>query len=167
MNPDVEKAKQIVAENYYMTLATASLAGRPWISPVFFAYDKSYNLFWVSNKDSLHSNFIRSNAKVAIVIFNSQAAQDKVDAVYFDAEAFELREKEEIERAAATLRERVIDEEFKVYTVKQVTGDATWRIYRATPISISKLTEGEYINGQYADKRIPVKLSEIPPDVTR
>jgi nitroimidazol reductase NimA-like FMN-containing flavoprotein (pyridoxamine 5'-phosphate oxidase superfamily) len=159
MNTDIEKAKQIIAENIYMTLATSSADGRPWISPVFFAYDEYYNLFWVSNKDSLHSSLIRNNPKIAIVIFNSQATEGTADAVYFEAEAFELKEKDEIEHAAATLRARVTKDEFKVNTIKQVTGDATWRIYRATPFSISKLTEAEYINGQYTDKRIPIKLS--------
>jgi nitroimidazol reductase NimA-like FMN-containing flavoprotein (pyridoxamine 5'-phosphate oxidase superfamily) len=158
MNSEIEKTKKIISDNVYMTLATASLDGRPWISPVFFAYDGDYNLFWVSNKDSLHSNLIRGNHRVAIVIFNSQAPQDEVDAVYIEAEVEELKDKDKIEHAAATLRARVTKDEFKVNQIGQVTKDAIWRIYQATPAAVSKLTEGEYINGQYVDKRIAIDL---------
>ncbi len=161
MNPEAETAKKIVADNFYMTIASASLNGQPWISPVFFAYDSDYNLYWVSNKDSLHSNLIRSNPKIAVVIFNSQAAQDDVDAVYFEADAFELHDAHRIKHAAATLRQRVIKDEFKVYNLEQVTNNATWRIYQAIPKSMSKLTKGTYIDGQYVDKRIPIEPKEL------
>jgi len=158
MLTDIEKTKQIIADNIYMTLATASSDGKPWISPVFFAYDEHYNLFWVSSKDSLHSKLIRKNPHAAIVIFDSRALEGNGDGVYFEVEVFELSDTVEIERAMQILGQRVTVDEFRVKQIKEVTGSAVWRIYKAVPKIISKLVEGEYINGQYVDKRIQINL---------
>lgn len=154
----VEQAKKIIEENRYMTIATAAPDGKPWIAPVFFAYDSHYNFFWVSNKNSLHSNLIRQNPRAAIVIFDSTAGEGDGDAVYFDASVKELENVDEIRAAMEALSKRVTKDEFRVKSADEVTESATWRIYKAVPQIVSKLTTGEYINGQYVDKRIEIVL---------
>ncbi len=158
MRTHIEKAKQIIANDIYMTVATASLDGKPWISPVFFAYDKHYNLFWVSSKNSLHSILISNNPQVAIVIFDSTAPEGEGDGVYFEAEACELKGTDEIESAIETLADRVSKDDFRVRKIDEVTDKSAWRIYRAIPKMISKLTAGEYVDGHYVDKRIEMDL---------
>lgn len=153
-----EKAKQIIAGNIYMTISTASLDGKPWISPVFFAYDENYSLFWVSNKDARHSQLIRSNSLVAIVIFDSKAPEGEGDGVYFEAKVEELEDEAEINHAMEVLNKRVTKDEFRVKKIGEVTGDGLWRIYKAIPTKVSKLTEGEFVKGQYIDKRAEIKL---------
>lgn len=159
MEKYIKEAKQIIANNIYMSIATANTNGIPWISPVFFAYDDQYNLYWVSNKNSRHSQLIRANNQIAIVIFDSSAPEGEGDGVYFEATASELIEKKELERATTFLGERVSKEEFRTKKTEEVTGEGVWRIYKATPHKVSKLTEGEYINGQYVDKRVDIKLT--------
>jgi nitroimidazol reductase NimA-like FMN-containing flavoprotein (pyridoxamine 5'-phosphate oxidase superfamily) len=154
----VDKAKQIIADNIYMTVATASPDGKPWISPVFFAYDLHYNLLWVSYKDSLHSKLIRQNPRVAIVIFDSRAPEGDGDAVYIEAQVAELENLDEIQSAIGTLGKRVTKDEFRVNSVDDVTKAAAWRIYKASPTAVSKLHRGEFVNGQYVDKRIEIDL---------
>ena len=83
MDEYIVKAQQIISENIYMTIATSSIDGKPCISPVFFAYDEDYNLFWVSNKESRHSTLIKANSQVAIVIFDSKSPEGDGDGVYF------------------------------------------------------------------------------------
>lgn len=158
MNNYVEKVKKIIEENIYMTIATSTLGGTPWISPLFFVYDKDYNLYWVSNKNALHSKLIRSNSRVAIVIFNSQAPEGEGDGVYFETNVIELKQEVEIAQAMEVWNKRATHDEFKIKKVGEVTGEGMWRMYKATPHTIYKLTEGEYINGQYVDKRVEVKL---------
>jgi len=153
-----EQAKKIIADNIYMTIATASLDGSPWISPVFFAYDDAYNLYWVSDKNSRHSNLIRENNKVAIVIFDSSAPEGEGDGVYFKAKAIELSDRQEVEKAMATLGARVTQEEFRIKKVGEVMEGGEWRVYKAIPQNISKLKDGEYVNGQYVDRRIEIDL---------
>ncbi|PWT95813.1 MAG: hypothetical protein C5B53_10875 [Candidatus Melainabacteria bacterium] len=155
----VDQARQIVEENRYMTIATAAPDGKPWISPVFFAYDSDYNLFWVSNKNSLHSKLIRQNPRAAIVIFDSKAGEGEGDAVYFDTLVHELEDLDEIRAAMKVLGKRVTKDEFRVKSVEEVTKAAAWRIYKAMPQVVSKLTTGEYINGQYVDKRVEISLN--------
>lgn len=155
---NIKKAKQIIEENIYMTIAMASKAGEPWISPVFFAYDTDFNLYWVSNKDARHSNLIRNNPKIAIVIFNSKALEGTGTGVYFEAKVSELEDTGEIEKAKNFLDKRVKEEEFRIKKVGDVTGQGVWRIYKAIQFKTSILAGGEYINGQYVDKREEINL---------
>jgi len=158
MSTDTDKARQILAENQYMTVATSTNGGKPWISPVFFAYDDKYNLFWTSNKDALHSKLIRGNERVAIVVFNSCDLEGTADGVYFEATAAELSDANDISHAIQVLSQRIAVDEYKLTSHAQVTGSAAWRIYRAVPNKISKLTKSEHINGQLVDKRIEIQL---------
>lgn len=155
---DEERAKQIIKENIYCTVATSTLDGKPWLSPVFFSYDENYNIYWVSNKNSRHSKLIRENPHVAVVIFDSRAPEGEGDGVYIEAKVQEFSNEEEIKEAMDILNKRVTKDEFRVKAVVEVTGDGVWRIYKAIPGTISKLTKGEYINGQYVDERVEVDL---------
>ena len=153
-----EQAKKIIADNIYMTIATAPPDGKPWISPVFFAYDDAYNLYWVSDRNSRHSNLVRENNKVAIVIFDSSAPEGEGDGVYFEAHAAELNNTQEIKKAMLILGARVTKEEFRVKKIDEVVERGAWRIYKAVPQKISKLKEGEYVNEQHVDRRIEIDL---------
>ena len=153
-----EKAKRIIQKNIYMAIATASVNGKPWISPVFFAFDENYNLFWVSNKDSLHSNLVRSNPQAAIVVFDSSVPEGEGQGVYFEVNVEELNNEQEINHAMEVLDKRVTKDEFRVKKIEEVTNEGVWRIYKAIPVKISVLTSGEFINGQYVDKRVEVDL---------
>lgn len=159
MQDYVAGAKEIIKGNIYCAISTASTDGKPWISPVFFAYDDNYNIYWVSNKDSRHSKLIRSNPQVAIAIFNSQVPEGEGDAVYFEANVIELTDEKDIKAAMEIMDKRVTKDEFRVKRLEDVTKEGIWRIYKAVPSSVSKLTEGEFINGQYVDKRVDIELS--------
>ena len=154
----VDKAKKIIKDNIYCVIASSSKDGKPWISPVFYGYDEDYNIYWISDKDSRHSKLIRNNPQVAIVIFNSQAPEGKGDGVYFEAMAKEINDREEAEKAFKIRDKRAKVEEFKVKKVEEVIDEGQWRVYKAAPYKVSKLSSGEYINGQYVDKRYEIKL---------
>ena len=57
------------------------------------------------------------------------------------------------------LDSRVTQEEFRIKKIGEVTEEGVWRIYKAIPQSISKLKEGEYVNGQYVDRRAEIDLA--------
>ena len=158
MDKYAEKAKKIIAGNIYMVIATSSQESKPWISPVFFVYDSDYNLYLVSNKDALHSNLVRNNSQVAIVIFNSEANEGSGTGVYFEAKAQELGDEKELNKAIGLWNKRVNGEDFKIKDIGKVSGEGIWRVYKATPTKISQLTEGTFIKGQYVDTRIEVSL---------
>jgi len=158
MEKYILKAKKIIASNIYMVIATASSDGKPWISPVFFVYDNKYNLYWVSNKNAFHSQLVSKNKVASIVIFDSKAPEGEGDGVYFQVKVRELTEMEEVLGAIELFNKRVTKNEFKIKSEKEVTKEGVWRIYKAVPYNISKLTKGEFVNGQYIDKRVEIKL---------
>lgn len=123
-----------------MVIATADTDGNPWISPVFYMYDEGFNLYWVSDKSALHSKNIRSNPHVAISIFGPAPPEDesKIHGVYVDAEARELTDETDVSRAAKIMQQRIQPDKFMIKSLADVTGNASWRIYKAVPKEISK-----------------------------
>lgn len=153
-----EKAKQILEDNIYCVIASASKDGEPWISPVFYGYDEDYNIYWISDKDAKHSVLIRNNPQVSIAIFNSQLPEGKADCVYLQAKVEEINNSIEAEKGFKIRDKRAKVEGFKVKSVEEVTGNGQWRVYKAIPYNISKLGKGEQINDQYVDKRYEITL---------
>ena len=78
--------------------------------------------------------------------------------MYFEAQAAELNDAQEAKKAMSILGARVTQDEFRVKKIGEVIKDGAWRIYKAIPQKISKLKEGEYIDGQYVDRRIEIDL---------
>lgn len=136
MNP-TEVAKCIIENNDLMTVATANQDGKPWVSPVGYAFDESYNLYWVSHKDAIHSENVRLKPGVAIVIVGNNP-DGNMDGVYFDATAVELNDVTELPAAIKLVDSRNKDAKYAIGSVENATGDAVWRIYKATPRSVWK-----------------------------
>lgn len=151
-----QKARYLIKNAENMVIATADQKGKPWISPVGFQPDEQYNLYWISNKEALHSQNIRNRPEVAIVIVG-KIPDGAVDGVYFDAAATELEDEAEVKHAVAIFAKRPKEPKFDVNSTSQVTGDAVWRIYKAKPIEISKRADTT-LNGQAITVRENVKL---------
>jgi len=82
-----EKARRIIADNIYLTLATCDLRNKPWAAPLYYAYDSDYNFYFVSAKDSLHATHIAENPAVGIAIYNSSIPAGQCDGVQIDGMA--------------------------------------------------------------------------------
>ena len=65
-------ARKIVEDNQYMTLGTSDADGSPWVSPVVYAHDKNWNLYFISIPGSRHCQNIKVNNRVSVAIFDSQ-----------------------------------------------------------------------------------------------
>ena len=129
MNELVEQAKKIIANNLYMVIATTG-GDRPWVSPVYMAYDEQYNFYWVSELDTRHSRLIEKNNKVAVVIFDSKAAEGTGIGVYFEGEVSTLVDIEQIKKAIPLLYDR----KHKPHRlVEDFSDGSTRRIYKVTP----------------------------------
>ncbi|MDB5163892.1 MAG: pyridoxamine 5-phosphate oxidase-related FMN-binding protein [Candidatus Saccharibacteria bacterium] len=152
----VEKVKYLIENNVFMVIATADSTGKPWISPVGFTYDDSYNLYWVSYKEALHSKNIISRPEVAITIFG-QMPDKSYDGVYIDATATELDNEAEIQIAIDEFAKRSQDSKFTVESIADVTDNAAWRMYKAVSVHISKRAD-DTINGQAITIREPVEF---------
>ena len=127
MNPD-EHAREILAANDYMTLATADEHGTPWASPVYFAAnDDATELYWVSYPDARHSRNLAQRPQTGIVVFDSTVAPSTGQAVYMEAVAHQVPDGE-LESVLAIYPG---DPEVTQFTRADVTAPARLRLYRA------------------------------------
>jgi nitroimidazol reductase NimA-like FMN-containing flavoprotein (pyridoxamine 5'-phosphate oxidase superfamily) len=78
---DLAATREIVESNLYVTLATADAEGRPWASPVWFAHEGYRDFLWVSRPGARHSRNLAARPELALVIFDSTAAEGDAAAV--------------------------------------------------------------------------------------
>jgi uncharacterized pyridoxamine 5'-phosphate oxidase family protein len=148
-----ERARWLLESQGAMTIATADADGKPSVSPVAFAHDDEFNLYWVSSKTAQHSANIRNRPDVSIVVFVDHPS----DGVYVDARAEELDGEAEIARATELLNAREEPTKFVIGGAADVTGDAAWRIYKATRGETTVWAESTE-SGQAVTIRTPVRI---------
>lgn len=66
-----KRAKKIIEQNQYMSIASSDGNGQPWVSPVVYGQDEKFNLYFISLPDSVHSKNIVVNPRVTVAIFDS------------------------------------------------------------------------------------------------
>ena len=127
---DETRVRSILQANVHMVLSTADKDSKPWATPVAYTFDKDNSLYWVSSKDSRHSSNIRARKDVAIVIYMTEPIRD---ALYIEAEAQEIADDSEIKSAIEVINTRTPAEKHRVKALSDVSGQASWRIYKAVP----------------------------------
>lgn len=152
--PNSNRAKEIIEKIPYITVASVDENGMPWNAPVFAAYDKDYNFYWGTYRNSQKSKNIRANKNVFLVIYDSTVGPGKGEGVYIKANAIELSDHKEIGFAHRLLRDRHV---VPYWRIEQVQGDAPIRLYKAVPEKVWMNGEGEE-NGHYIDVRVEVNL---------
>lgn len=116
-------ARELVAANRYMTLATADASGRPWISPVWFAPDHD-GFLWISRPESRHSRNLAERPELALVIFDSTARPAERQALYVRAVAERLSG-ERRDTAVARYSEYSVADGLESLSVDEVTAPHT------------------------------------------
>ncbi len=155
-----KRAAEIIKEILYITIASVSEDGQPWNTPVYSAFDKDLNFYWFSDKHSQHSQNVRSNNKVLLVIYKSTVREVTVEGVYIKSRVSELNAPEEILIAKAVLDERVGKE--KERNANNYMGDAVLRGYKATAVQVWMNDDDKDDNGNYVrDIRIEVPIDKL------
>ena len=146
-HPDVVGlARAIVDDNRFMTLATADEAGRPWVSPVWYAPVTYRELLWASSPDARHSRNLATRPDVAVVIFDSHRI-GAWSAVYMAGVAEQL---EDVADAIAAYTRRSEAQGFRAWTRDDVLAPARHRLYRV------RVAEQFVLDDH--DRRLPVEL---------
>ena len=127
---DKARVQAILQANQHMVIATANKNGTPWVTPVSYTFDNQNSLYWVSSKDARHSSNIRARREVAIVVYMTEPTRD---AVYVEAEAKELIDDKGIMNAIEIRNTRLQPDKWRVKSLSDVSGQASWRIYKAVP----------------------------------
>lgn len=152
----LERAAAILRSTRYATIATASRDGKPWNSPVAHEFDDQLNVYWFSDKQNQHSQNVRENADVFIVIYDSSAPETDAEGVYIEAVAVELTDPDEVLR----VRKMKANEDWEG-NPDDCTGDAIRRVYKAVPHRVwmndAELSDGAYVR----DYRVEIPLDRL------
>jgi hypothetical protein len=143
-------ARSIIDANLYMTLGTADEAGRPWVSPVYYAPAGYTEFFWVSSPAATHSRNIAARPQISIVVFDSHAPIGTGQGVYLSAVADELTGAD-VERGIDVFSRRSVGHGGNEWGLEDVQGPASYRLYRATASAHSILDPAAHPN-----RRTPV-----------
>jgi uncharacterized protein YhbP (UPF0306 family) len=155
----IQQAQRIFTANIYCSLATSSIDGIPWVSPIFFAFDNQINIYWSSAITSQHSQNIYSNSgRVAVTIFDSSNPQGVPEGLYFTGVAQELAS-QYVEtvlplfaaRSRRPVERKVIDD----------SGDSPRRIYQFQPLLAWVMGERLAVSNQLVDTKVSVSLSDL------
>jgi nitroimidazol reductase NimA-like FMN-containing flavoprotein (pyridoxamine 5'-phosphate oxidase superfamily) len=142
-------ARAIIDTNLYMVLGTADQAGRPWVSPVYFAPAAYREFFWVSSPDATHSRNLAARDSVSIVIFDSSVPISTGQGVYMSATGGELAGDERAE-AIDIYSRRTLAHGGREWALEDVQSPARLRLYRATAVD-------HYVLDEH-DRRVAVTL---------
>ncbi len=154
MSPD-ELAKTILANVIHITIASVDENGQPWNTPVYSAFDDAYNLYWTSAKTNQHSQNIRTNSKVFIVVYDSTDNLGDKTGFYIQARAEELIAPNKIEAARALLQGRIgkAGDSYEKFVGQEIR-----RVYKAVPLH-TWINDAEFKDGDFLrDYRVEVKL---------
>jgi Pyridoxamine 5'-phosphate oxidase len=124
-------AKTIIESNLYMVIGTANEAGRPWVSPVYYAPAGYTEFHWVSAPETTHSRNLASRPQVSIVIFDSRTPISTGQAVYMSAVAEELTGTD-LDRGIGVFSDRSQAHGANEWTRTDVLPPARLRLYRAS-----------------------------------
>ena len=113
----------------------------PWTSPVYFAPDGDRSFLWLSHTGADHSRNLAADPRVSLVIFDSTVPPYHGRAVYAAGEAHEVPADGVDE--ALTAYPRPGAEGAATLGRESVTGDAPYRLYRATASRLWVLCPGE------------------------
>jgi hypothetical protein len=127
-----DMVRSIIDGNVYMVLGTADEAGRPWVSPVFYASHACREFFWISSPQVTHSRNLAERPQVSIVIFDSRApvGSGGSTAVYLAGTAAVVPG-DDVDRSLAVSTD-FAGRGGREITAADVRSPAPYRLYRAT-----------------------------------
>ena len=88
----------------HATVATVSIDGSPWNTPVYFARQRG-SFYWISRRDAQHSTNVEKNGRAFLVVFDSSRKDSSGAGVYVEASAA-LVEDGEIQHALEVIYRR-------------------------------------------------------------
>ncbi|GAA0802770.1 pyridoxamine 5'-phosphate oxidase family protein [Spirilliplanes yamanashiensis] len=123
-------ARALVADNSYLTLATAGADGTPWATPVWYAARDLAEFVWASKPGARHSRNIAENPRVSLVVFDSGKAPGEGSALYVAADAA-LVDDATFADALAVYSGRSVERGLGGWDAARLREPARHRLYRA------------------------------------
>ncbi len=152
----LQRARQILKQIHFGCVATASVVGTPWNSPVGIDIAEDGTMYWLSDTTAQHSQNILENAEVFIVFYDSTVQEgDDADGVYIQAKAYQLDELEDVRKVPAIVNHVVHS------GPEKYVGDSTRRFYKAIPQK-AWLNDAEMNGDKFVrDCRVELDIAEL------
>ncbi|WP_281646855.1 pyridoxamine 5'-phosphate oxidase family protein [Parendozoicomonas sp. Alg238-R29] len=74
--------EELLKSNHYCVFSTANSRAEPWSTPLFYAFDEHWRLFWISASSGRHSQNLAENPKASAVIYEPPGVSHEVSALY-------------------------------------------------------------------------------------
>ncbi len=144
MKPSEKKElKKYLDSHNLMTLATGS--NLPWVSIVYYAVDKEFNLYFVSSPKSKHCQDIDKNNKVACAIYDSHTKNsEKKVGIQLVGSAQEIKGWEKTNKILAMWHRAAPGAEEIVNLKNMMAKVISSRFYKITPTKIKFFNQHLY-----------------------
>ena len=141
------KAKEIIKDNIYLTLATSD-GEEAWATPLYYCSDNEYNFYFISQLDSLHTvNFLK-NPKVSFAIFDSHQPEGQGNGVQGNGKVSLLEGDKEITDALKYYSTTFID-----LNLKSFKNNSPYKLFKLSTKQFFVLDPDAD-----TDKRVEVKI---------
>ena len=141
--------RAIVDDSLYMVIGTSDEAGRPWVSPVYFAPDSYRDFIWVSRPDARHSRNLAARPELSIAVFDSSVPIGTGRGVYIAGSGRELA-RDDRGTALEVFSRRSLGHGGRAWTPADVEPPAALRLYCGTSAE-------QYVLDA-SDRRVAVRL---------
>ena len=148
-------AAELLRENPYCVLSTCH-ANTPWITPLLYAYDEHWNLYWISSVKSRHSEFLSNNPKAVAIVYQEPGYGRETSALYIEGTV------EVCDDASSVMAA------LEQYSVRTESGfsnspedyllDSPCRFYKLTTSKAQSLGEAWWDNNLLIDRRVEVAI---------
>lgn len=102
----IRHGQDLLRRTLFISMATSSLKGEPWCSPVFFSFDGEMNIYWISSPKALHSRNLHENPLVSLTLYNSTGSDGAGDGLYIKGKAVRLLDHEAVAHASEIIARR-------------------------------------------------------------
>ncbi|HMO18134.1 MAG TPA: pyridoxamine 5'-phosphate oxidase family protein [Oligoflexia bacterium] len=155
-----ERTRELISKIEYLNIATSTLSGNPWNTPVYAVANDHLIFYWSSWKDAQHSINIRSNSKVFCTLYDTtrKRGDNNRRCLYFDGVATEIERESEILKGIQLLYPTEMNEMNPV----DFSGDGLRRIYSVTPVNawLNDISERQ-VTSQTIKMRIEINLEKL------
>lgn len=157
MDNKIKVTIKIIRRIEYINIASITPDGFPWNTPVYTAFDKKLNFYWLSWKKNQHSINIRNNSKVFVTIYDSTVPAGTGVGIYFSGMAKELTNPIEMIIGMKAVYSR---EKHKMKAIKEFLTHYPRRVYKFIPDKVWINGDSD-INGNFIDIREELNLDKI------
>lgn len=162
MDKKINSAIKIIKKIEYLNIASITPEGMPWNTPVYTAFDKNLNFYWLSWKKNQHSINVRNNPNVFVTIYNSTVPTGIGVGLYFKGRAYEITNPKEMIIALTVVYKR---SKHKMRDIIEFLSHFPRRVYKFTPTKTWINDDGD-IEGNFIDVRKELEIEKIKEKLT-